>query len=66
MISSPEAIRKLCLEEMVERLRTRKINPELIHFQQLKEQLCKKRIELARHMKTAHGLYMIWKELLNH
>ena len=38
---------------MVESLRHRIINPELIHLQQLKEQLCKKRIELARHMKTA-------------
>ena len=54
MISSPEAIKKLCLEEMVERLRHRTINPDLVHLQKLKEQLCKKRIELVKHVKSAH------------
>ena len=53
LITSPEAIKKLCLEEMIERLRHRKINPELCHLQELKEKLCNKRIELVRHIKSA-------------
>ena len=57
LITSPEALKKLCLEEMIERLRHRKINPELLHLQELKEKLCNKRIELVKHVKSAPWTY---------
>ena len=47
-VSSPEGIKNLCLEEMVHRLRHRKIHPNLIKLQKLKELLCKKRLKIAR------------------
>ena len=52
LITNPEGIKQLCLEEMVERLRHRKIKPDLIQLQHLKEKLCKKRLELAEHKKS--------------
>ena len=68
-ISSPEAIKKLCLEELVERLRHRKINPDLVHLQHMKEPFCKKRIELVKHVKSArwtiHDLKKVLKTLKN-
>ena len=52
MITNPEGIKKICLEEMLERLRNRKIHPDFTELQSLKEILCNKRLELARHMKS--------------
>ena len=52
LVTNPEGIKQLCLEEMIERLRHREINPKLIQLQRLKENLCKKRLELARHKKS--------------
>ena len=51
-ISSPEAVKELCLNEMVQRLRHRKIHPDLIHLQKMKELLCKRRILKARNVKS--------------
>ena len=52
MITNPEGIKKLCVDEITERLRHRPIHPNLIELQLLKEKLCKKRIEIAKHIKT--------------
>ena len=52
MITNPDGIKKLCLDEMVERLRHRNMNPKLIQLQVMKEILCKKRLEGAKHMKS--------------
>ena len=52
MITNPEGIKSLCLEEMVERLRHRPIHPDLVQLQYLKEKLCLKRINLVKHIKT--------------
>ena len=38
---------------MIERLRHRKLNQELLHLQELKEKLSSKRIELVKHIKSA-------------
>ena len=43
LITNPEGIKKLCLSEMVERLRHRQMHPELLEVQKLKEILCKQR-----------------------
>ena len=56
IISSPEGIKELCLNEMLHRLRHRKIHPKMIHLKFLKELLWKKRLRRARNRKT-HG----WK-----
>ena len=52
LITNPQGIKNLCLQEMTERLRHRLINPELLHLQQLKERLCRKRVEFAKHVKS--------------
>ena len=52
MITNPEGIKKLCVDEITERLRHRPIHPNLIELQLLKEKLSKKRIEIAKHIKT--------------
>ena len=52
LITNPEGIKKLCLEEMVERLRHRDMHPVLIQLQHMKEIICKKRIETTRHIKS--------------
>ena len=52
LITNPEGIKKLCLEEILERLRHRKIHPDFSELQVLKEVLCHKRLEIARHRKS--------------
>ena len=52
MITSPEGIKTLCLDEMIERLRHRPIHPELVQLQFMKEKLCHQRINIAKHIKT--------------
>ena len=52
IITSPEEIKKLCLEEILQRVRHRKIHPELKELQQLKEILCEKRLNLVKHIKS--------------
>ena len=52
LITNPEGIKKLCLDEMVERLRHRDMNPGLVELQHMKEKLCKQRLQFARHMKS--------------
>ena len=52
IITSPEGIKKLCLEEILQRVRHRKIHPELKELQQLKEILCEKRLNLVKHIKS--------------
>ena len=52
LITNPEGIMKLCLDEMTERLRHRPMHPNLTQLQHLKEKLCNKRIEIAKHVKT--------------
>ena len=54
LITSPSAIKQFCLEEILIRLRKRKIHPDLIQLQVLKEKLCKKRLQLAMHRKSKH------------
>ena len=69
LITNPAGIKKLCLEEMKERLRHRIMNPELVYLQQLKEKLCDKRIELAKHTEsepwTLNQLEKVLKSLKN-
>ena len=52
-ISNPEGIKKICLEEILERVRHRKIHPRLRDLQHLKEELCAKRLNIAAHRKSA-------------
>ena len=52
MITNSEGIKKLCLEEILERLRHREIRPDLAELKLLKEELCKKRLEVVKHVKT--------------
>ena len=54
MITCPEGIKKMCLNEMVERLRHRQMHPNLLEVQHLKEKLCKKRLEMVKHIKSEH------------
>ena len=42
----------MCLEEILERVRHRKIHPNLKEFQSLKEVLCQKRLDLAKQIKS--------------
>ena len=65
LITNPEGIKKMCHDEIVERLRHRKIHPNLIHLQRLKEMLCNKRINLAKHMKSAPWTKQQFKKVLN-
>ena len=53
LITNPEGIKKLCLEEILERVRHRKIHPDLKELKQLKEELCNKRLNLTKHIKSA-------------
>ena len=50
LITNPEGIRKLSLEEILDRVRHRKIHPKLQEMQQFKEILCNKRLNLVKHM----------------
>ena len=52
IITSQEGIKKLCLEEILQRVRHRKIHPELKELQQMKEILCEKRLNLVKHIKS--------------
>ena len=52
LISNPEGIKQLCLDEVLERLRHRSIHPELKDLQDLKEIFCQKRLNLAKHIKS--------------
>ena len=51
-ITCPEGIKKLCHEEIIERLRHRNIHPNLSYLQELKELLCKKRLNFVKHVKS--------------
>ena len=51
-ISSPEGIKELCLNEMIHRLRHRKIHPNLKQLQLWKETLCQRRLSIARTRKS--------------
>ena len=51
-ITNPAGIKKLCLEEILDRVRHRKIHPELIELQHLKERFCEKRLDLVKHIKS--------------
>ena len=42
----------LCLEEILQRLKHRTIHPNLRELQTLKETLCKRRLDLARQIKS--------------
>ena len=52
MITNSEGIKKLCLEEILERVRHRQIHPDLKDLQALKELLCQKRLDLVKHVKS--------------
>ena len=54
LITNPEAIKQYYLEEVLIRLRKRKIHPDIIQLQSLKEKLCEKRLKLAVHRKSNH------------
>ena len=54
MITCPEGIKQMCIKEMVERLRHRKMHPDLLEMQHVKEKLCKERLDMAKHMKSKH------------
>ena len=67
LICNPEGIKRVYLQEMLKRLRHRSSNPNLVQLQQMKENLCKKRIEIAKHIKsepwTSHQLELVLKSL---
>jgi len=52
-ITDPEGIKELCLNEMIERLRHRKMHPDLANLHKLKEMLCHKRLAIAAQKKSA-------------
>ena len=66
LITSPEGIKKFCLDEVLTRLRHRKMHPDLLELQKLKELLCKKRLELARHKKSKHFTMKEMEKALQH
>ena len=51
MITSQEGIKNICLQEILKRLRHRDIRPDLFELKALKEELCKKRIEVVQNIK---------------
>ena len=65
IISNPEGIKQLCLDEILERLRHRKIHPDLIELQRLKEILCQKRIDIAKHIKSKQWNMKELEKVLN-
>ena len=52
-VTNPEGIKSLCHEEIVERLRHRKIHSNLQDLQTLKEELSHKRIKFVKRIKSA-------------
>ena len=52
MVSSPEGIKNLCLQEILKRLRHRNIRPDLLELKELKEELCKKKLESVKNIKS--------------
>ena len=64
-ISDPEGIKQLCLDEILERLRHRKIHPDLRELQRLKEILCQKRIDIAKHIKSKQWNMKELEKVLN-
>ena len=52
LITNSEGIKKLCLEEFLERVRHRKILPDLKELLDLKEILCKKCLDLEKPIKS--------------
>ena len=52
MITRQEGIKNICLQEILKRLRHRDIRPDLIELKALKEELCKKRIEVVQNIKS--------------
>ena len=44
LITNPEGIKNLCLQEILKRLRHRDIRPDLKALKSLKEELCQKRL----------------------
>ena len=54
LVTSPSGIKHFCLTEIMTRLRNRRIHPDLIQLQFLKETLCRKRLKLASHRKSKH------------
>ena len=65
LVTNEEGIKKLCLEEILERLRHRKIHPNLKELQTLKETLCQKRLDLARHIKSEPWSMKQLEDVLN-
>ena len=67
LITNPEGIKRVYLQEMLERLRHRNMSPTLVQLQLMKEKLCKQRIEMSRHIKsepwTAKQLETVLKSL---
>ena len=53
LITSPEGIMKMSMEEILERLRHREIRPDLVELKILKEDLCRRRIDIIKHIKTS-------------
>ena len=50
LITSPDLLKKLCLDTFVERLTPNQIKPEFEHFEHLKNILFEERLEFARKM----------------
>ena len=53
IITNPEGIKRICLEEVLKRVRNRKIHPRLLDLQNLKEELRAKRLILATQRQSA-------------
>ena len=51
LLSSPDGIKQLSLNEMIQQLRHRKIHPDLTHIKVLKDFLWKKRLKISRKRK---------------
>ena len=54
LITNPEGIKNLCLEEILDRVRHRKIHPELQEMQQLKEIFCERRLNIVKHIQSEY------------
>ena len=66
LITNPEAIKQYYMEEVLIRLRKRKIHPDLIQLQSLKEKLCEKDLNLHYIGRVIIGPWGSWKKCLGH
>ena len=66
LVSSQKDLKELYLKTFIRRLRHRPIKPELANIKSLKEELCSKRMEVARSRKSVPWTVEDLKKVLSH